>query len=116
MVARRITMSEESEEEVSVITCDLEGLVEEYAAGAEKIFGWTPEEIIGKQSVAIFHQPQAVETLVPRLLQTAVEEGQFQEEVTLVRKDGSEFPAILTVRPVHREGKHVGYMGYTEPL
>ncbi|MCJ2531872.1 MAG: PAS domain-containing protein [Candidatus Thermoplasmatota archaeon] len=105
-----------AEEDISVITCDLNGLVEEYGAGAEDIFGWKAEELIGKESVAVFHQPAAVETLVPRLLKTAVEEGEFEEEVTLVRKDGSEFPAVLKVRPVYREGEHVGYMGYTHPL
>ncbi len=90
--------------------------MEEYGAGAEDLFGYKPKELIGKESVAIFHQPDKVETLVPRLLQTAVEEGKFEEEVTLVRKDGSEFPAVLTVRPVYREEEHVGYMGYTQPL
>ena len=109
-------MSDELEDQASVITCDLNGLVQKYAAGAEEIFGWKPEEVVGRESVAIFHRPEVVETLVPRLLQTAVEAGKFQEEVILVRKDGSEFPAILTVRPVHREGRHVGYMGYTKPL
>jgi len=39
-----------------------------------------------------------------------------QEEVTLVKKDGSRFKAILTVRPMLREGKQVGFMGYTRPL
>ncbi|MFQ5553407.1 MAG: PAS domain S-box protein, partial [Thermoplasmata archaeon] len=96
--------------------CDLNGLVEEYGAGAEDIFQYKADELIGKESVAIFHQPDKVATLVPRLLQTAVETGTFEEEVTLVRKDGSEFPAVLTVRPVYREGEHVGYMGYTQPL
>ncbi len=109
-------MPEESQENVSVITCDLNGLIEEYGAGAEEIFGWTPEEVIGKKSVAVTHQPAAVATLVPRLLKTAAEEGKFEEEVTLVRKDGSEFPAVLTVRPKYREGEHVGYMGFTQPL
>ncbi|MDX1534842.1 MAG: PAS domain S-box protein [Thermoplasmata archaeon] len=104
------------DEDVSVITCDLNGLVEKYGAGAEDIFQYTADELIGKESVAIFHQPDKVATLVPRLLQTAVEKGKFEEEVTLVRKDGSEFPAILTVRPVYRGGEHVGYMGYTQPL
>ncbi len=104
------------EEDISVITCDLNGLVEEYGAGAEDIFGYKAEELVGKESVAIFHQPDKVATLVPRLLKTAVEKGEFKEQVTMVRKDGSEFPAMLTVRPVHRDGKHVGYMGYTEPL
>jgi PAS domain S-box-containing protein len=102
--------------ETSVITCDMQGTVTQYAADAADLFGWTPNEVIGKMSVAAFHVPENIPTLVPRLLQTAVETGRFEEEVTLVRKDGARFPAILTVRPMFRDGKQVGYMGRTRPL
>jgi len=102
--------------ETSVITCDMSGIVQQYAADAEELFGWKRDEVIGKMSVASFHVPDKVPTLVPRLLREAVENGKFEEEVTLVRKDGSRFPAILTVRPMFREGQQVGYMGRTQPL
>ena len=102
--------------ETSVITCDLQGTVTQYAADAADLFGWTPDEVIGKMSVAAFHVPENVPTLVPRLLKTAVEEGKFEEQVTLVRKDGARFPALLTVHPILRDGKQVGYMGRTRPL
>ena len=102
--------------ETSVITCNMEGIVQQYAADAADLFGWSPEEVIGKMSVASFHVPENVPTLVPRLLREAVENGKFEEQVTLIRKDGAKFPAVLTVRPVFREGKQVGYMGYTRPL
>src|SRR5467141_3404268 len=102
--------------ETSVITCDMQGTVTQYAADAADLFGWSPNEVIGKMSVAAFHVPENVPTLVPRLLREAVENGKFEEEVTLVRKDGTRFPAVLTVRPVYRDGKQVGYMGKTRPL
>ena len=102
--------------ETSVITCDMQGTVTQYAADAADLFGWTPTEVIGKMSVAAFHLPENVPTLVPRLLKTAVETGRFEEEVTLVRKDGARFPALLTVRPMFRDGKQVGFMGKTQPL
>jgi 1,4-dihydroxy-2-naphthoate octaprenyltransferase len=100
----------------SVITCDNQGIVQQYAADAAELFGWSPDEVIGKMSVAMFHVPRNVPTLVPRLLRTAVETGKFEEEVTLVRKDASTFRAILTVRPVVRDGAQVGFMGTTHPL
>src|SRR5438093_392407 len=102
--------------QTSVITCDMQGIVQEYAADAADLFGWTPDEVIGKMSVAMFHVPRNVPTLVPRLLREAVEKGKFEEEVTLMRKDGSTFRAVLTVRPLVREGRHVGFMGMTRPL
>ncbi len=101
---------------ISVITCDMQGTVREYAADAAALFGWTQEEVIGKMSVAMFHVPKNVPTLVPRLLREAVEKGKFEEEVVLMRKDGSTFRAILTVRPMMRDGTQVGFMGMTRPL
>jgi len=100
----------------SVITCDMQGTVREYAADAAALFGWTVDEVVGKMSVAAFHLPKNIPTLVPRLLREAVEKGKFEEEVVLMRKDGSTFRAILTVRPVVRDGKQVGFMGMTRPL
>ena len=100
----------------SVITCDMQGTVQEYAADAAALFGWTVDEVVGKMSVAAFHVPKNIPTLVPRLLREAVEKGKFEEEVVLMRKDGSTFRAILTVRPMVQDGKQVGFMGMTRPL
>ncbi len=100
----------------SGIACDTTGLITAYGIGARKIFGWSPEEVIGKERVTVFHEPQAVATLVPRLLQTAAEKGVFEEEVTLVRKDGSKFRGVLKVRPLKRGNEITGYMGLTKPV
>src|SRR3989449_9427916 len=70
------------ESRTSVITCDTQGIVQEYAADAADLFGWTQDEVIGKMSVAMFHVPKNVPTLVPRLLREAVEKGKFEEEST----------------------------------
>jgi 1,4-dihydroxy-2-naphthoate octaprenyltransferase len=109
-------MSEEAEYSYSGIACDNTGTITSYGIGAEKLFGWTADEVVGKQSVTIFHEPQAVATLVPRLLKTAAETGKFEEEVTLVRKDGSKFLGLLTVRPIKKGAEIVGYMGLTRPI
>lgn len=100
----------------SVITCDMQGIVRTYAADAAALFGWTPDEVIGKLSVATFHPPENVPTLVPRLLREANEKGKFEEEVVLQTKQGARFRAILTVRPMHEDGQQIGYMGITHPL
>lgn len=111
-------MREEAEdaEASSGIACDTSGLVTSFGLGAAKLFGWKPGDVVGKQSVVIFHEPQKVATLVPRLLKTAAETGKFEEEVTLVRKDGSKFVGLLTVRPLLKRGEIVGYMGLTRFL
>ena len=38
----------------SIITCDLDGKVETFSEGAEKLFGYTKNETIGKMRVSDF--------------------------------------------------------------
>lgn len=113
-----VVMAERAESEYSYsgIACDNTGLITSYGIGAAKLFGWTAEEVVGKQRVTLFHVPEAVATLVPRLLKTAAETGKFEEEVTLVRKNGSKFIGLLTVRPLKRGNEITGYMGLTRPI
>ena len=99
----------------SVITCDLQGTVTKFTNGAQRLFGYTPDEVVGKQSVAVFHLPENL-SLVPQLLQTAVEKGIWENELELVRKGGQTFRAKLAVRPMYRNGQLTGYMGITRPL
>lgn len=94
----------------------MKGIVTSYGIGAQQLFGWTEDEVVGKQSVVIFHEPQAAETLAPRLLKTAAETGKFEEEVTLVRRDGTKFRGLLTVRPLKKENEITGYMGITKHI
>lgn len=100
----------------SGIACDNTGMITSYGIGAEKLFGWSATEVVGKERVTLFHLPEAVQTLVPRLLRTAAETGKFEEEVTLVRKDGSKFLGLLTVRPIKKGNEITGYMGLTRPI
>ena len=109
-----MSMSEESSG--SGIACDSTGLITSYSIGAQQLFGWTKDEVVGKQRVVIFHEPDAIQTLVPRLLKTAAETGKFEEEVTLVRKDGSKFRGLLTVRPLKKGNEITGYMGTTKHI
>ncbi len=104
-----------SDPDYSVIKSDAQGAVIFYGKGAEKIFGYTPSEVMGK-SVAMFHEPETVAALVPRLLKTAAETGRFEEELNLVRKGGERFRAKLTVVPIKRGDEIVGYTGITDDL
>jgi PAS domain S-box-containing protein len=100
--------------ERSGIVADLEGKIIEYSKGAEEIFGYTKEEVLGK-SVEIFH-PERTRDMLPRLFEEAMK-GESNEEVVLVRKNGKEFPARLRVTPVKdSQGRITGLLGVTEDL
>ena len=44
----------------SVITCDMEGVIETMNNDAEKIFGYKKEELIGKKRVSLFSPGEIV--------------------------------------------------------
>ncbi len=103
------------EQATSVITCDLQGTVTKFTNGAQKLFGYAPDEVVGKLSVAAFHIPANL-PMVPDLLKTAVEKGIWESDLELVKKGGHTFRARLAVRPMFRDGALVGFMGITRPL
>jgi two-component system, LuxR family, sensor kinase FixL len=101
---------------ISGITADLNGNITHYGKGAEKIFGYKENEVLGK-NVEIFHPEKAKKTVLPRLFKTAMEEGVFEEYITLVRKNGKEFPAHIKVTQIKdKTGKVIGLAGMTRDL
>ena len=62
----------------SVITCDLDGKLETFSEGAEKLFGYTPDEVIGKGRVSDFSDGQVVLGHVVGWLKEAVEKGAWE--------------------------------------
>jgi 1,4-dihydroxy-2-naphthoate octaprenyltransferase len=100
----------------STITCDLEGIIETYNAGAEQLFGYAPEEVIGRKRVSLFSPGWIVLQNVGMWLKRAREEGEFRTRTVFVRKDGSRFNAEIRVTPTFKEDKQIGYCGVTTPI
>jgi 1,4-dihydroxy-2-naphthoate octaprenyltransferase len=100
----------------SVITCDLEGRIETYNKGAEQIFGYRAEEVIGKKRVSLFSPGQVVLEHVPNWLKIAREQGKFESDTVFLRRDGTPIPAHVRITPTFRDGKQIGYCGVTEVL
>ena len=63
----------------STITCDMEGVIETMNEGAEKIFGYKKEELIGIKRVSIFSPGEIVLQNVANWLDTAVKNGIYDE-------------------------------------
>ena len=100
----------------STITCDMEGRLETFNAGAEEIFGYKASEVIGKARVSLFSPGLTVLQNVPAWLSTASSTGKFEGESVFVRKDGSRFPAKIRITPTKKGGVQIGYCGVTTPL
>lgn len=100
----------------SVITCDLEGRIQTFNKGAEEIFGYRAEEMIGKKRVSIFSPGEVVLEHVPAWLKAAKERGEFKTRTVFIRRDGSKFAAEIRITPTFNNGVHSGYCGVTQPL
>lgn len=103
----------------SVITCDLEGRIETFNEGAERIFGYDAEEVIGKKRVSLFSPGEIVLGHVSDWLANSVEDGEYETETVFLKKDGTPFAARIRITPTWKDktrGEQIGYCGVTEPL
>ncbi len=104
----------------SVITCDLEGRIQTYDQGAEAVFGYSADEVVGKRRVSLFSPGLVVLGQVGEWLESATRLGEFSTNTVFLRKGGTPFAAHIRITPTYRrvDGKkiQVGYCGLTEPL
>jgi PAS domain S-box-containing protein len=101
----------------SIITCDLDGKVETFSEGAEKIFGYTKKEVIGKKRVSDFSPGEVVLGHVVNWLKTSVEKGEWEGETVFLGKNNNEIPSKIKITPTKgKNGEHIGYCGVTSTL
>ncbi len=100
----------DSLEDYAVFTTDLKGNINSWNSGAEKIFGYSPKEIIGKNSAILFIKKDKDKREPDKELINAIKKGKVQDEKWHVRKDGAEFWASGLVFPLRDEqGKLMGF-------
>ncbi len=112
--------------ENAIIACNADGIITVFNSGAERMLGYTAEEMVGKQTPSIFHlESEVIERgreLSKELGRTVQgfevfgakpRGGQPEErEWTYVRKDGSRLSVQLTVSAAHdASGNLIGTVG-----
>ncbi|MEE9161672.1 MAG: 1,4-dihydroxy-2-naphthoate octaprenyltransferase [Candidatus Neomarinimicrobiota bacterium] len=100
----------------SVITCDMDGKIETFGEGSEQMFGYTPEEVIGKQRVSVFSPGLVVLGPLMGWLKTASIEGEYEGDTVFLDKAGKKFAAHIRITPTLKDGKQIGFCGVTTPL
>ena len=101
----------------SVITCDLDGKIETFSKGAQELFGYNNNEIIGKGRVSDFSAGEIVLGHVVNWLAESVEKGKWEGDSVFLHKDGHEIPCKIKITPTKdNNGNHIGYCGVTTPL
>ena len=93
----RVRLIIENTLDYGLFMLDTDGRVASWNAGAERIKGYTAEEIIG-QHFSVFYTPEAVASQWPQYeLKEAARVGRFEDEGWRVRKDGSRFWANVVI-------------------
>src|SRR5438309_2271811 len=107
-----ITNILESSTEYSIIGKDLEGKILLWNEGARRLYGYEPEEVVGKANSSILHTPEDVKAGKPReILEVALNEGKWEGTVTSVRKNGEHFTARMVLTPRRdAEGHVIGFL------
>jgi PAS domain S-box-containing protein len=94
-----------------------EGIVSSWNVGAEKIKGYSSEEIIGHH-FSRFYTDEDQDLQIPaKALETARTEGKFEADGWRVRKDGSRFWASVVIDAIHdSEGHLIGFAKITRDV
>lgn len=95
-----------------VITTDLNGIITKWNKGAERIYGYTESEIIGK-SVTFIHSLEERDRIVYEIIPTILQQGSCETEIKAARKSGEIFDMLFSITlQKNNKGEAIGTIGY----
>ena len=102
----------ESSTEYSVIAKDLDGRILLWNEGARRLYGYEPDEVVGKANSSMLHVPEDVQAGKPRqIMEAALLHGKWEGTINRRRKNGDQFTARLVITPrLDAVGKPVGFL------
>ena len=86
--------------DTAIFTIDRPGTVTSWNSGAERLLGYSEEEIIGRDGRLIFTPEDRSDGVAEREIATALAEGRAENERWHVRKDGSRFWGSGLIMPL----------------
>src|SRR2546425_121948 len=107
----------ENVQDYAIFMLDVAGRVKSWNVGAQRIKGYSAEEIMG-QHFSRFYVPEDVQARKPEHeLQVAAAEGRCEDEGWRVRKDGSRFWANVVITALRStDGALLGFAKLTRDL
>ena len=95
----------------SVIATDSNGVVIYWNNAAEKIYGWSSAETMGKCIINLIPAQQSIE-MAEEIMKELMRGNSWTGEFLVNRKDGTVFPAHVTNSPIFdNQGKIIGIIG-----
>lgn len=111
----------------TIIATDENGTIMSFNRAAERMLGYSAEEMIGQHSPVVFHDVQEIAARARELseeLETPIQPGfeafvalarrgiPDEQEWTYIRRDGGRLPVLLSITEMtNEEGKCIGFLG-----
>ncbi|ACG79068.1 FOG: PAS/PAC domain protein [Phenylobacterium zucineum HLK1] len=114
---RRFRLMVENVIDYAIFMLDVNGTVANWNAGAQRIKGYTADEVVGSH-FSRFYTPEDRRAGLPaRALETARTEGRFEAEGWRLRKDGGRFWALVVIDPIWDEERRlIGFAKITRDI
>jgi PAS domain S-box-containing protein len=104
-------------EDYAIILLNKDGIIENWNKGAEKIKGYTADDIIGKHFRLFYTHADQQHGLAEKLIEEACLNGKSTYEGLRVRKDGSTFWASTVITALHDDKNDIiGFSKVTRDL
>ena len=115
--ARRLQLLIDAIVDYAIYMIDVDGTVRSWNAGAERLKGYSADEIIGKPFSSFYSPEDRAKGLPQTALRIAAETGRFSSEGWRVRKDGRRFWALVVVDAIRDEqGQVIGFAKVTRDI
>ena len=115
--ARRLQLLIDAIVDYAIYMIDVDGTVRSWNSGAERLKGYSADEIIGKSFSSFYSPEDRAKGLPQTALRIAAETGRFSSEGWRVRKDGSRFWAFVVVDAIRDEqGQVIGFAKVTRDI
>lgn len=100
-----------------IIANDRKGKIIIFNEGAERIYGYTPEEVLGRNVTELY--PKGVAKQVKKMIYDPEYGGPsrlINYEVEVLVKGGERVPVLLSAIMVHKKGEEVATVGYFKDM
>lgn len=116
-IEQRYRLLVEAITDYAIYMLDPEGRITSWNPGAERLKGYTEQEIVGRHFSTFYTQEDRAEDLPARALDAAAREGRFEREGWRLRKDGSRFWANVIIDPIRdADGRLIGFAKITRDI
>jgi PAS domain S-box-containing protein len=114
---RRFRILVQGVTDYAICMIDPSGIVTNWNTGAERIKGYTADEIVGQHISRFYGREDRAAGLPARGLASAAREGRYEAEGWRVRKDGTRFWAAVVLDAIHDpSGDLIGFAKITRDI